>query len=120
MKVLGIWVGNEDTTNDNFIEQESKIKNKLQFWKRASLSLIGKIKVLNFFILSRLWYRTEFQNIPKNSELVVHQGILDFIWGKKKHQINTASLKLSRENGGLNLIDIQNRITTQCYLIELS
>ena len=24
--VLGIWVGNEDTTNDNFIEQESKIK----------------------------------------------------------------------------------------------
>ena len=45
VRVLGIWVGNEDTTNDNFIEQESKIKNKLQFWKRASLSLIGKIKV---------------------------------------------------------------------------
>ena len=33
-RVLGIWVGNEDTTNDNFIEQESKIKNKFQFWKR--------------------------------------------------------------------------------------
>ena len=26
VRVLGIWVGNEDTTYDNFIEQESKIK----------------------------------------------------------------------------------------------
>ena len=112
-RVLGIWVANEDATNDNFIEQESKIKNKLQFWKRAILSLIGKIKVLNIFILSRPWYRTEFQNIQKNSERVEHQGILDFIWGKKKHQISEASLKLSRENVGLNLIDIKNEITTQ-------
>ena len=31
VRVLGIWVGNEDTTNDNFIEQESNIKNKFQF-----------------------------------------------------------------------------------------
>ena len=44
VSVLGIWVG--DTTNDNFIEQEFKIKNKFQFWKRNRLSLIGKIKVL--------------------------------------------------------------------------
>ena len=91
VRVLGIWVGNEDTTNDNFIEQESKIKNKFQFWKRARLSLIGKIKVSNSFILSRVWYRTEFQNIPKNLEPVVHQGILDFIWGKK----NIKSAKLA-------------------------
>ena len=55
------------------------MRNKFQFWKRARLSLIGKIKVLNSFILSRLWYRTEFQNIPKNLEPVIHQGILDFI-----------------------------------------
>ena len=85
----------------------------MQFWKRASLSLIGKINVLNIFILSRLWHRTEFQNIPKNLELVAHQGILDFIWGKEKQQISEASLKLSRENGGLNLIDIQNKITSK-------
>ena len=56
VKYLGIWVGNEDTTNENFIEQQSKVKNKLNFWKRGRLSLIRKIKVLNTFILSRLWY----------------------------------------------------------------
>ena len=32
--------------------------------------------------------------------------------GERKN-IKSASLKLSRENGGLNLIDIQNKITTQ-------
>ena len=31
VRVLGIWVSNEDTTNDNFIKQESKIENKFQF-----------------------------------------------------------------------------------------
>ena len=58
VKALGIWIGNEDTPNENFIEQQAKIKNKLIFWKRRRLSLLERIKVLN--ILSRLWYRTEF------------------------------------------------------------
>ena len=100
VRVLGIWVGNEDTTNDNFIEQESKIKNKFQFWKRARLSLIGKIKVLNSFILSRFWYRTEFQNIPKNLEPVVHQSILDFIWGKKKTSNQRSLPKIKQRKRG--------------------
>ena len=38
VKALGIWIGNEDTSNENFIEQQSKIKNKLIFWKRIGLS----------------------------------------------------------------------------------
>ena len=53
LKFLGIWIGKEDTTNENFIEQKSKVKNTLNFWKRARLLLIGKIKVLNAFTLSR-------------------------------------------------------------------
>ena len=31
VKCLGIWIGNEDTTNENSIEQQSKVKNKLKF-----------------------------------------------------------------------------------------
>ena len=58
------------------------------------LSLLGRIKVLNTFILSRLWYRTEFQKITKETEINLHKDILDFIWGKKKHQISEAALIL--------------------------
>ena len=36
VKCLGIWIGNEDTTNENFIEQQSKVKNKLKFWKELA------------------------------------------------------------------------------------
>ena len=79
LNVLSIWIGNEDATNENFIEQQSKIKNKLNFWKRVRLLLIGRIKVLNTFIFSRLWYRTEFRNIPNDIERSIHQVILDFI-----------------------------------------
>ena len=45
VKALGIWIGNEDMSSENFIEQQSKTKNKLIFWKRIGLSLLGRIKV---------------------------------------------------------------------------
>ena len=54
IKCLGIWIGNGDTTNENFIEQQSKINGKLIFWKRAHLSLIGKVKVLTLLGLRSL------------------------------------------------------------------
>ena len=76
------------------------------FWKKIGLLLLGRIKVLNTFILSRLWYRTEFQKITKEIEINLHKDILDFIWGKKKHQMSEDALKMSLENGGLNLTDI--------------
>ena len=44
------------------------------------------------YILSRLWYRTEFQNIPKNLEPVIHQGILDLIHLGKEKTSNQRSL----------------------------
>ena len=93
VKALGIWIGNEDTSNENFIEQQSKIKSKLIFWKRIGLSLLGRIKVLNTFILSRLWYRTEFQKIAKEIEINLHKDILDFIWVRKNIKLVKLLLK---------------------------
>ena len=72
-----------------------KLKNKLIFWKRIGLSLLGRIEVLNTYILFRLWYRIEFQKITKEIEINLHNDILDFIWGKKKHQISEAALNPS-------------------------
>ena len=55
------------------------------FWKRIGLSVLGRINVLNTFILSRLWYRNEFQKITKEIDINQHKVTLDFIWSKKKH-----------------------------------
>ena len=57
---LGLWIGNKDPSEIIFTEQLARIKNKGAFWKPRKLSLIGRAHVVNIFILSRLWYRTEF------------------------------------------------------------
>ena len=58
VRVLGLWLGNQDTSEDIFNELYTKIKLKLAFWKGRNLSLIGRVRVINIYILSRLWYRT--------------------------------------------------------------
>ena len=88
VNVLGLWLGNQDTSGDIFNELYTKIKLNLAFWKGRNLSLIGRVRVINIYILSRLWYRTEIFSVPKNLLTEIEKDILHFIWKKKKHEIN--------------------------------
>ena len=85
--MLGLWLGNQDTSRDIFNELRTKIKLKLAFWKGRNLSLTGRVRVINIYILSRLWYRIEFFSVPKNLLTEIENDILDFVWNKKKHEI---------------------------------
>ena len=85
---LGLWVGNADKSELIFIEQMLKVKNKLQFWRARSLSVIGSVHVVNVFVLSRLWYRTEIFSIRPTILKEIEKEILDFVWANKKHEIN--------------------------------
>ena len=53
---LGLWIGNKDTSEIIFTEQLAKIKSKGSFWKPRKFSLIRRVRVVNIFLLSRLWY----------------------------------------------------------------
>ena len=81
---LGIWLGNKGVDDLTFSTQLLKIKAKLKFWKPVKLSLIGKIKVLNIYIYSRLWHRTEFYDTPTYILSGLNRETTDFIWGNKK------------------------------------
>ena len=61
---LGLWIGNKDTVEIVYTKQLATIKSKESYWKPRKLSLIGWVPVVNIFILSRLWYRTEIFSIP--------------------------------------------------------
>ena len=75
---LGLWVGNTDTSELIFREQMSKVKNILQLWRARSLSVIGRVHVVNVFVLSRLWYRNEIFSIPPTMLRKLEKEILDF------------------------------------------
>ena len=56
VKFLGIHIGNEVGANGtkdlydlNYAEQVEKIKNKINYWKRKGISLLGRVRIANVF-----------------------------------------------------------------------
>ena len=106
VKFTGIYVGNDRSacSLQGFSEVLDKIKNKLAYWKGKYLSLKGRIKVLNIFVLSKVWYVIECQDIPNVLKKDLNKMIADYIWNDL-HQRELGVLYLSLAEGGLNLQD---------------
>ena len=109
----GIYVGNDrsDCNLQGFTEIIEKIKTKLSYWKGKFICLKGKITVLNVFVLSKLWYCLECQDIPKNLKNDLDKMLANFIWNDI-HQRNMEVLYMDYKNGGLQLQDIDTKMKT--------
>ena len=59
LKVLGVWLGDGQRVALNYREHYASILSKLRTWSARPLSQLGRVKVANVFLYSRLWYRTE-------------------------------------------------------------
>ena len=108
INVLGVEVSvNTNTLGklnyEKLIEQSEGILHK---WKSRGLSLIGKVLVINTLIASLYVYKMTV--LPKISELCVERlnKILQaFLWNGKSAKINLKTLQMSKDNGGLNLVN---------------
>ena len=132
IRFLGIAIGNKVGPNGhlslcelNFAEHIETIKNKMNFWKGQGLSLISRVKIINIFILSRLWYRTKVWDITKYYLEALNRIIRNFIWEEKRGaRVRQEVLQLEYEKGGLQLVDINCKIQVQrtkriLYLMSL-
>ena len=61
---LGIYVGNEDPIRRTFEEILPKIKKSMNYWKQFQLSKFSKVRVIEIFHASRLWYASTFYPVP--------------------------------------------------------
>ena len=77
----------------------------MSYWNSKNMSIKGRVKVLNIFILSKLWYILESQDIPLNLMKDLNTLIKNFTW-KGAPQVQFNSLHDRYEEGGLNLQDI--------------
>ena len=76
--------------------------------------MLGRVKIANVFILSRLWYRTRFFTIPRYLLNKIEKLIRNFIWEDKlRGRVRQEVLNLSYEEGGFQLVDITIKITVQ-------
>ena len=115
VKFLGIYVGNQQDYLDqlNLDAVIEKTKKSLKFWKGKYLSIKGLVRVINTYVLSTLWYRTEVINLPKTQITNIEDAIVNTIWNGKRAKIQKNVLKLPYNEGGLALVDINTKICAQ-------
>lgn len=86
MKILGTYVGVDKIAARD--ETWSKVINKIQkclnFWKMRDLHVIGKIKVVNNLVLSKINFALATTALPKWALNRLDDIVTDFVWGAKK------------------------------------
>lgn len=112
VKILGIWIGLHNSEENcykwNYEAILEKIRQVCDKWYQRSLSLKGKITVIN--LVSLLQYPTSITHTPERVYKEYKQIITGFIWDPRKARIAYKTFTLPIEDGGLKLIDLETRV----------
>ena len=109
IKILGIqWFADENLTMEsNFKETLTKAQNILSVWSKRSLSLIGKILIVNTLIFPLFNYRLAIIRTPTKQQLAAFKAmVVDFLWDGKGAKIAYNTLIKPYNKGGLKLFDL--------------
>ena len=109
IKILGILIANDRPTllDRNFDPLLEKTKALTKIWAKRSLSLNGKIQVINSLIISLYVYRLSV--LPNPSPIffkTFDQIIKEFLWNGKRPKIKTQILYGLKDQGGARLISL--------------
>ncbi len=82
IKILGVLMGRDEKKAGETMWEEALggIERRLTFWKLRTLTLKGKVLVLNVLMISKLWYILYVSSMP----LWVEKNI--FFYGKGSRQ----------------------------------
>ena len=110
VNVLGVYVSDceKGVIERNYLPIMQKVEDTLRLWSRRTLSLRGKILVINTLIASLFVYK--MLSIPGPPEYMLQKMdrlIEGFVWGGHKPKISLSTLKANKENGGCNLVDLK-------------
>ena len=117
LKVLGVWIGDGTCGGANFAEQYVAIKAKLRSWQVRPLSELGKVRVANMFLYSRLWYRTAIWDPLADVDGVggyqeVERKVADWVF-RGRREVSAARLRDSYDLGGAQLVDVRDKVRAQ-------
>ena len=109
INTFGVNLYNETSKRDKNVEEIiCKMKAIANMWYYRSMTITGKVCVINSLMASLFVYR--LQTLPVLSDSVVGKietVIMDFLRHGKKAKINLEVLKRRKEDGGLGLVDIR-------------
>lgn len=113
-KILGIWIGTDATEESsyrwNFKGPLEKIQQVCDSWHNRSLSIKGKITVVNSLMVSVLQYPCSIIYTPERVLKEYKRITSAFIWNDRKPRISHQTLTQPIELGGLKLMDLGVRV----------
>ena len=105
IKILGIWLGNNDTDRENWSSKLDKFRATLSLWKHRDLSFRGKVCVINQLAASVLWYTASILVMPEWVKKQLEQDLWSFFWGHKSFLVDKQTCRLPVDRGGQGVVD---------------
>ena len=106
ISVLGVKISTNRKENlkNNYQMIIESIPAILNSWGKRSLSLMGKVMIVNSLVASLFVYKMYVLDfLPKLYEKKIDEYIEKFLWNDKRPKITLAILQGNKEEGGLNL-----------------
>ena len=110
IEMLGVWLpcdGTEDVRNFDKILQ--KTQKTLKMWVNRTLTLIGKVIIINTLVSSLFVYQmSTMVNFSEPQLTLINRQIHSFLWNGKKHgRIQMSTMSLHKKQGGLKLVNLR-------------
>ena len=109
---LGVTFTNTETESYmfNFKPKLIKLENTLQIWKQRTLSLKGKVTIINSLALSPLVYVAGVISTPQRVIIEVDKILLNFFWNSNRSKIAKNVIVQQIKNGGLKFPDFESKV----------
>uniref|UniRef100_A0A671PCM7 Reverse transcriptase domain-containing protein n=1 Tax=Sinocyclocheilus anshuiensis TaxID=1608454 RepID=A0A671PCM7_9TELE len=111
IKILGVLMGKDETKAEGTMWEEilGGIERRLNFWRLMSLTLKGRVLIVNVLMVSKLWHILYVASMPLWTEKRLKKCFLDFLWDGKPPRIAYNTLIGAVGKGGLGLMDVEQR-----------
>ena len=109
VKTLGIHHGYNIQNDEIWKSIIDKMKNCVHVWKSRNLTYTGKTLIVKNLLISLCGYEIEMRGIPEKYVKEITTLVWGFIWGGGINQIDRKVCCLGVENGGMGMINIQEK-----------
>ena len=112
VKALGIIHGFNIDEQSIWNKKIERIKSTLLSWKKRDLTYQGKVLIIKALGMSVVGYEIRMKGINDHYIKALKEIFYDFLWNSKRSLVNRASVSLPKEEGGLQMLDIEGFIKT--------
>ena len=113
IELLGVTITNGPIQNSQDYEKSiEKMKSVMNTWILRTLTLMGKVQVINTLMASLFVYKMMVHPNLTKEQLMKIMGIIKiFVWGEKRAKIKMEMLYNPKEYGGLKLVNFVHKQT---------